>query len=351
MAQILLVDDEDSYLEILTDVLSIAGHECARAHDGREALASASATRPDLVVTDHMMPHMTGVELLRSLRDTPSLASVPTILLSAIRPTGYELATRFLQKPIHVDTIHRAVGELVEPRSSRTTDAAKPSLTQTREEALSWVAHEIKNPLATAMMNVEMMIAHGPDDVQLRHLTTMRRQLERMDELVVSVLDAAALGDGRVVLHKAPVDIGELVTRLAEDWRATFSGHTITVDVRQQAVCNIDRERFRQIVDNLVANAVKYGGSAPVDVRVDADADVAWVAVHDRGMGIHAHELERIFDRFHRAKHGGRGHGLGLYIAAALARLHDGALQVDSKVGEGSTFTLTLPRVGGIRTS
>lgn len=80
--------------------------------------------------------------------------------------------------------------------------------------------------------------------------------------------------------------------------------------------------------------------------RVDADAETACVSVRDRGIGIHPHELQHIFERFHRGKQGGRGHGLGLYIAAALARLHGGGIRVESKVGSGSTFTLKLPRAG-----
>jgi signal transduction histidine kinase len=90
---------------------------------------------------------------------------------------------------------------------------------------------------------------------------------------------------------------------------------------------------------------VKYGGpDRRVVVEVDTTERDAIVRVQDFGQGIAGADLQRIFDRFHRAKHGGRGHGLGLYIAAALARLHGGAITVDSKPGAGSTFQLSLPR-------
>jgi signal transduction histidine kinase len=344
MAHILLVDDEDSYLEVLSDVLTIAGHKVARAHDGREALEAAMQAPPDLIVTDHMMPRMTGVELLKSLRQTPQLAHVPTILVSAIRPNGYELATRYLRKPVHVDTVHRTVGELVEPRSSAASGANTASFAQTREEALNWVAHEIKNPLATAMMNIEVMLANGANEFQRRHLAMMKRQLERMDELVVSVLDAAALDDGRVILHKDPVNLAAFVEQLTDDWRASFADQQITLSINRRPVCAIDRERVRVVLDNLVSNAAKYGGAARrIEISVDGTDDMAHIDVRDHGVGIPPQQIDRIFDRFHRASHGGRGHGLGLYIAAALARLHGGAIEVDSKVGEGSTFRLKLP--------
>ncbi|MBA3452019.1 MAG: hybrid sensor histidine kinase/response regulator [Deltaproteobacteria bacterium] len=345
MAQILLVDDEDSYLEVLSDTLALVGHDCARAHDGREALAAATGTRPDLVVTDQMMPRMTGVELLLALRETEGLAGVPTILLSAIRPAGFELASRFVQKPVHFETIQRVVGELVEPVARARSDQTTRNLAQTREEALNWVAHEIKNPLGVATLNVELLLSTMVDDFERKHLLTLKRQLERMDELVVSVLDAASVVEGRVTLRRSPVELGGLVGELAQDWRVGFADHVIDLTVRQRAVCDLDRERAREILDNLVSNAVKYGGEdRRIEVIVDADTDAACVSVRDHGVGISPQDLRHIFERFHRAKQGGRGHGLGLYIAAALARLHGGRIAVDSKVGAGSTFTLRLPR-------
>ncbi len=345
MARILLVDDEDSYLEVLSDTLALAGHLCSRAHDGREALDVASNDPPELVITDQMMPRMTGVELLHALRDSAELATVPTILLSAIRPPGYELASRFVQKPVHVDKIWRVVGELVEPAMTVRSNASTPNLSQTREEALNWVAHEIKNPLGVATLNVELLLGGMPGEFERKHLLTLKRQLERMDELVVSVLDAASVGEGRVILRRNPVEIGGFVESLLEDWRASFAEHVIEVGITERAVCDIDRERVREVLDNLVSNAAKYGGAdRMIEVRVHADAADACVSVRDRGIGIHPQDLKHIFERFHRAKHGGRGHGLGLYIAAALARLHGGGIRVESKVGAGSTFTLRLPR-------
>jgi two-component system, sensor histidine kinase and response regulator len=89
---------------------------------------------------------------------------------------------------------------------------------------------------------------------------------------------------------------------------------------------------------------MKYGGAdRRIEIEVSRDERQAAIAVRDRGEGIAPHDLQRIFDRFHRVKDGGRGHGLGLYIATALARLHGGGIGVRSRLGEGSTFLVTLP--------
>jgi two-component system, sensor histidine kinase and response regulator len=343
---ILLVDDEESYLEVVADALAMAGYRCLRAHDGREALEVAREQRPTLIVTDYMMPRMTGVELLRALRADELLAKIPTVLLSAIRPASADLATRFLLKPIHVEAIETCIAELLEPSGSASTRAAPPpSHSNTREDALNWVAHEIKNPLGVAVLHTDLLLAHVSDDFGRKHLQGLKRQLGRMDELVTSVLDAARLDDGRVVLHRARIDLAAFVERVMEDWRV-HPTHAFELRIAERPIeCDLDPERARQILDNLISNAMKYGGAdRRVVVEVSQTEREAQVRVKDFGQGIAPADLQRIFDRFHRAKHGGRGHGLGLYIAAALARLHDGAITVDSKLGVGSTFLLSLPR-------
>ena len=110
---------------------------------------------------------------------------------------------------------------------------------------------------------------------------------------------------------------------------------------------NGDQERIRQVIDNLVSNAIKYGRGRPIAIDLADDGDALAVSVIDHGLGIAPEEIPHIFDRFHRVPgHGGRGHGLGLYIASALARLHGGEIGVASKVGEGSSFSFKLPRFG-----
>jgi two-component system, sensor histidine kinase and response regulator len=108
---------------------------------------------------------------------------------------------------------------------------------------------------------------------------------------------------------------------------------------------SFDAERLRQVLSNLLANAVKYGGPAPrVQVTLYSSPGRALIEVRDWGEGIAASKLPTIFERFRRADTAaGRGHGLGLFIAAALTRLHGGTLAARSELGKGSTFTLRLP--------
>ena len=112
-----------------------------------------------------------------------------------------------------------------------------------------------------------------------------------------------------------------------------------------EVTLHADEERLRQVLHNLISNAVKYGGDpARVDLILEMTPSSATVRVRDHGIGIAAHELPRLFERFHRAEGSrGGGHGLGLYIANALTRLHGGTLAATSVLGEGTTFSVTLP--------
>ncbi|MFY0583486.1 response regulator [Cystobacter fuscus] len=109
MSLVLIAEDEDAMLDIFAQIVEDMGHRALRAHNGEEALLLARTQPPDLVVSDHMMPRRTGMELLRELRADAVLREVPFLLLSAARPPGLEEATAFLAKPVDLDTFERAV--------------------------------------------------------------------------------------------------------------------------------------------------------------------------------------------------------------------------------------------------
>lgn len=361
MRKVLLAEDEPALLELFSEVLRGMGHECVAAADGATAIALAHEHRPHLVVTDYMMPERSGAEVMRAVQAHPALEHVPVILMSAGRPpqTERKRAWRFLSKPIDVVTFEGAIREGLEaaaahvmPPSPLPGPLVSP-LGLAREEMLGWVSHEIKSPLSTAVSATQLAVRsleHGEDPRKaVTLLERTLRQLRRIDELVNSLLDAAQLQDGRLELVRKPFDIVELVEAATAYWRDTHTEHVFELDVPAQPILvEGDRERLRQIVDNLVSNAVKYGQNTPIIVALAAHPTSVVVKVTDHGRGIPREAIPQIFDRFHRVPgEGGRGHGLGLFIAAALARLHKGTVSVQSEVGQGSTFSITLPLAGG----
>lgn len=360
MRKVLIAEDEPALLDFFCELVSHLGHEPIRAEDGDRAFELARRQLPDLVVTDWMLPGRTGTELMSSLRQEPALGRTPVILLSAGRPSEADQRTafRFLPKPVALDTFENAVREALaaidhaEPPSSfrahPNSDLSPVALV--REAMLSWVAHEIKSPLSAALMANQLAIRgidHQEEPAALkRRLTVIARQLARMDELVTSILDAARLDEARLDLDLELIEISPWMVQIADYWRDLHPEYDFPISGGDGLVIEADRERLRQVLDNLISNAIKYGGSSrTVAIEVQAKDSDVFISVRDSGAGIPPNELPHIFDRFHRvAGQGGRGHGLGLYIAAALARLHGGDLTVESRVNYGSTFTLKVPR-------
>ncbi len=358
MSRVLVAEDEESLLDIVSSVVAALGHEVVQARDGDEALELARAAQPDLVVSDFMMPHRTGLDLLREVRADAALASVPFILISSARPPGANEATAFLAKPISLDEFEAAVASaLRESDGARSRGTAAPARSRDAdpspaEEMLHWVVHELKTPLSAIQLNAEVALqrADVARDADARHRAeVVLRQARRMRGRIDALLDAAALADRRVVLRRERVDLAAWVRDLGVEWRerAPSVAWSVTVPTRP-LFAEVDLERLRQVVDNLLSNAVKYGGDArEVRVELGTSPGRAVLQVIDRGPGIPAAELPHLFERFRRADGArGGGHGLGLYIASELARLHGGVLRARSAPGEGSTFTLTVP-LGG----
>ncbi|HEX8536246.1 MAG TPA: HAMP domain-containing sensor histidine kinase, partial [Cystobacter sp.] len=296
----------------------------------------------------------TGMDLLRELRADGVLREVPFLLLSAARPPGLEEATAFLAKPVDLDTFERAVRQVlrVHPAEAVAPQAKAPAADPggaLREEMLNWVAHEIKTPLSSARLNAQMLLrkqAARTDPEERKHAETILRQLDRMNGLVTSILDAARLSDGKMVLRQEPGDFASFLQGVVQEWRELQPQVDFRlVGAEQPLQLSFDADRVRNILNNLLSNAVKYGGERKrVEMVLALSPGLAVVHVRDWGQGIAASEVPNIFDRFHRAEgSGGSGHGLGLYIASAIARLHGGSLSAKSSLGEGSTFSLRLP--------
>jgi signal transduction histidine kinase len=215
-------------------------------------------------------------------------------------------------------------------------------------------SHELKTPLTVLRSGIERSITHPdvPRDV-LETLEETLFEVNRMTELVDSLLTLARADEGRAPLHLEDIDLREILTELAET--ASILGEQASVHVevdvpRKPVQMEIDGSRVRQLLMNLLTNAIKYtpsDGTVEVDTRVKGDEVV--IAVRDTGIGIAPGNLSHIFDRFWRAdaarsRTGSRpGAGLGLAISKWIAEAHGGSIEVQSRPGRGTTFTVTLP--------
>jgi PAS domain S-box-containing protein len=225
-----------------------------------------------------------------------------------------------------------------------------------RDEFLSIASHELRTPLTSMGLQLQSLAALERSHAHLRlsdekiakKLATVSRQAERLTALIENLLDVTRITSGRIQLRREKVDLGVLVDTVVSRMRewSVRSGCEVSVVAEEGLVGSWDRLRLETAVTNLLSNAIKYGAGKPVDVFVEAAGPDARVRVRDGGIGISADETERIFQRFERAvpEHHYGGFGIGLWLVRQVVEAHGGSISVESRTGEGSTFTISLPR-------
>jgi signal transduction histidine kinase len=223
-----------------------------------------------------------------------------------------------------------------------------------RDDFLAVVAHELRNPLTPIAFSVDLLVTEATQgrlptgDILLRRLKILQRQVARLTTDLNRLLDFSRIRSGRVELHLEDVDLAEVVREVLQEMKPQFDmsrcGLRFSCAGPQRG--RWDPMRLRQIVWNLISNAVKFGAGAPVEVTVFGDDRKARLSVSDNGPGIAAHERERVFMRFERAgaREPHHGFGVGLWVVRQIVHALGGDVHLDSEVGRGATFTVTLPR-------
>ncbi len=222
-------------------------------------------------------------------------------------------------------------------------------LFQTQQRLLADVSHELRTPLTAIRGNVDLMRRMGDADPE--SLEIIQEEIERMTRLVGDLLLLARADAGGLPLEKKKVELDNLLFEVYRQVRLLEKSVEVKVTEVDQVCMMGDVDRLKQLLLNLISNAIKYtpdGGT--VDVSLSKKNGWAYLKISDTGMGIPAEDLPYIFDRFYRvdkararAQSGQGGAGLGLAIAKWIAQAHGGNIDVTSKVGEGTTFTIILP--------
>jgi len=220
-----------------------------------------------------------------------------------------------------------------------------------KDEFVASVSHELRTPLTSIRGYVDLLLEDDdltPDARQM--LEVVARNSERLGRLVADLLHTAQIDGGPMRVIRAAGDLADVVrdSLAAAAPAAAASGVSLAAEVPESLEMMLDRDRMRQVADNLVSNAVKYtprGGT--VRIALSLDGDRAELRVEDTGVGIEARDRDHLFTRFFRTRHAEeqsiQGVGLGLSIAKSIVESHGGRIEVDSEVGRGSVFRVRLP--------
>jgi signal transduction histidine kinase len=220
-----------------------------------------------------------------------------------------------------------------------------------RDEFLSVASHELNTPMAALMLSLEGLGTPDPDlrldgEGMIEVAKLAERQGKRLTKLITDLLDVTRLSRGALDLHCEEVDLAALVGEVVARYRPELERAGCALSLQLAPVLGEwDPMRLDQVVLNLLANAAKFGARKPIEVTVARAGDYARMTVCDHGIGVDPAQQQRIFQRFERgvSSHSYGGLGLGLYICQRIVESHKGTIGVDSRPGQGATFTVQLP--------
>jgi len=363
---ILVVDDDRDARRLLEAFLTREGYHIAQAENAVEGLAAIETEMPDLVILDIMMPGVSGLEMLQQIRQRFQPPELPVLLLTALSDTGdvargLEMgANDYMAKP--VQTAELAARVHAQVRLKHLNDAHQAALERLREldvlkdKFLQITAHDLKSPLGTIMMGLQILRDAAPLASRVvpefaRVIGTMGFAASTMQAIIDDYLDLEAIKAGRLQLDIHAVSVNQQVQAAAEQFRTYAESKGIALDValdRKLPTCPADPDRLIQVIANLISNAIKFSPrGAAVRIRTRRSNGSVRVEVTDQGPGITAEDMPRLFEEFARLSNrptgGEKSSGVGLAIARYLVEAQGGRIGVESKPGHGSVFWIELP--------
>ncbi|MGZ5431396.1 MAG: ATP-binding protein [Thermoanaerobaculia bacterium] len=225
-------------------------------------------------------------------------------------------------------------------------------LSRLKDEFLSIASHELRTPVTSIKgytQLAKMLIKEGDLNTSEEYLEIALDQIDRMSRLILELLDVSRIETGRLEIRREPIAWPQFVRDVVHRHHTAVSDRRFHLSVPDNGkIVTGDRDRLEQVLGNLLENAVKYSPEgSDVTVTVEERNDTLITAVCDRGIGIPADELNQVFERFHRGRQVSStnygGLGLGLYITKQIIERHGGSIWVESKEGNGTTFSFSLP--------
>ncbi len=367
--RILVVEDNEIMLNGIRDILQMAGYQVQTAMDGEEALHLLESYRPDLIVSDIMMPRMDGYQFFSAVRANPKWIGIPFIFLTAkdqridVR-LGKQLgADDYLTKPFEPEDLLIAVEAKLE-RAATLLAVSEAEMSRLKQNILHTLSHEFRTPLTYIRGYLDLILEEGSDRLSVEEfrgfLQRVQRGSDRLRRLVDDFMFLVMLetGEASTVFHWEKTYFTGLrsLIEIAIHQRTSAAQRQKTelvLDIPEPLPGTVLHMEFiRDALDRLIDNAVKFSPEEGGRVVIRATADDEWIyiAVQDNGVGIPPEQVPNLFKRLHQINRNlleQPGIGAGLAIVKAIVDLHKGRIDVQTQIGQGSTFTMILPIVKG----
>jgi len=358
-----MVDDTPANLQLLSEMLKGRGYRARAAVSGKLALQAARSDPPDLILLDISMPGMNGYEVCAKLKADEKLKDIPVIFLSAHSETADKIkafsagGVDYITKPFQFREVEARVEAHLELRRQKfqlqeNYDKLR-RLEEMRDSLVHMIIHDLRSPLAGIYGFLELIRekaagALSPD--LRRYIGDALGSAKQMARIINNVLDTSRLEEGKLKLKLTECDLSGMLKEAVSGLKPLLAGREIRfTPPKNTPKILADLELISRVIQNLLANAIKFTPKAGGLIRLDikSSGGLVRVGVQDNGPGIAAEHRSRIFEKFAQVElPAGRqknSTGLGLTFCKLSVEAHGGRIGVDGEEGQGSTFWFELP--------
>ncbi len=348
--KILIIDDNLDTVELLRKRFRALGYETAEAYDGEQGLEKIAGFDPDLIILDVMMPKMDGYKVCEALSGNETARHIPVIMLTAKsnvpdKIKGLDIgADDYITKPFDFKELEARVRSLL-VKKQESSELAEQEKQTALDHFLDEVSHEVRNPLVAIGGFARRVRKNLPeqDSKNRQYMDVILQNVEVLEKMVHKLISLKSA----TLCYRESSNINEIVTNAVSTYRHEMETKQITLITRfmenPPLIC-ADQENITMTIAHIIENAIEaMEGAATRQLTICTGVNEGYfeVQITDTGRGISKDRIKNIYDPFYTSKT--YGPGFGLTFALKTVRSHKGIISVESREGEGTSFTIRLP--------
>jgi len=387
-AKVLVIDDEQNYLDLITETLNDKNYKILQALNGKMGCMVAQKFIPDIIITDWEMPEMDGIETLKELKENYLTKDIPVIMCTGKMTSSENLDTAlnagavdYIRKPVEaIELIARInsalnLSESIKKIKSQNENLVNlntrivqkneeilaqnqqlESLIATKDKFFSIIAHDLRNPFNNILGFSDLLVNFSEEYNQQetkQFIETIHNSAQSAYKLLGNLLEWAMSQTGQTEFKPENIFLEELIINTLKITVGNSQAKNINVSyaIDENVQVYADKNMMETILTNLVTNAIKYTHKfGEVEINVDPGLEEVKISIIDNGIGIKPDKIDKLFEVSEKTSTPGtekeRGTGLGLILCKEFIEKHGGTMGVDSEVGKGSIFWFTLPVAG-----